>query len=415
MPSPSATSNILPRDKSRNVAFVGDKPFDGTLGGIERVTDTLTKVLQAHGVTVVHYSLTSISGIGETAAPLHTAPAPDATSPEVIADYQRFLEQNHVDTLIIQASQTPTITLYLNTGRLKLRQIVCIHSSPLWYYKHLWQARIVSLKVTSLRSLKKLVSRFLFLPRHKRRILTQWKRYYQPIAESQAELVLLSERYFSDIALTGIDFQHRLRAIPNINTYPEPISVDWGAKNNELLYVGRLEDFVKQVSLLLRIWKRVAPQAPEWGLTIVGGGPDEEDLKQLAARLKLPRLRFVGCQDPTPYYRRASILCLTSLFEGFPMVLTEAQQQGTAVIAFDSFAAVRDTIEDGVNGVLVTPFRKSEYAEKLLHLMQDEEYRLRLARRARETVQRFNPDVVLPQWLRYLGIAEDKSAAQATH
>lgn len=415
MHAPSATSNILPRDKSRKIAFVGDKPFDGTLGGIERVTDTLTKVLQAHGATVVHYSLTSISGIGELAAPLHTAPTPDATSPEVIADYQRFLEQNHVDTLIIQASQTPTITLYLNTGRLRLRQIVCIHSSPLWYYKHLWQARIASLKITSLRSLKKLVSRFLFLPRHKRRILTQWKRYYQPIAESQAELVLLSERYFSDIALTGIDFQHRLHAIPNINTYPEPISVDWSCKDKELLYVGRLEDFVKQVSLLLRIWKRVAPQAPEWALTIVGGGPDEENLKQLAARLKLPRLRFVGRQDPTPYYRRASILCMTSLFEGFPMVLTEAQQQGTAVIAFDSFASVRDIIEDGVNGVLVTPFRKSEYAEKLLHLMQDDEYRLRLARRARETVQRFNADVILPQWLRYLGIAEDEGTAQAPH
>lgn len=397
------------------VAFVGDRPFDVIRGGIGRVTNTITKALQTHGITVVYYSLTSIPVIGELSAPMHTAPAPDATSPEVIADYQRFLERNHVDTLIIQASQTPTITLFLNTGRLRLRKIVCIHNSPLWFYTHLWQARIASLKVTSLRSLKKLISRFLFLPRHKRRTLAQWKRYYQPIAESKAELVLLSERYFSDIALTGIDFQHRLHAIPNINTYPEPLSVDWGTKNKELLYVGRLEDFVKQVSLLLRIWKRVAPQAPEWTLTIVGSGPDEEDLKQLAARLNLPRLRFVGRQDPTPYYRRASILCLTSLFEGFPMVLTEAQQQGTAVIAFDSFAAVRDTIEDGINGVLVTPFKQREYAEKLLHLMQDEEYRLRLARRARETVQRFNADVILPQWLRYLGITENESTAQAPH
>ncbi len=266
------------------VAFVGDRPFDVIRGGIGRVTNTITKALQTHGITVVYYSLTSIPVIGELSAPMHTAPAPDATSPEVIADYQRFLERNHVDTLIIQASQTPTITLFLNTGRLRLRKIVCIHSSPLWFYTHLWQARIASLKVTSLRSLKKLVSRFLFLPRHKRRILTQWKRYYQPIAESQAELVLLSERYFSDIALTGIDFQHRLHAIPNINTYPEPLSVDWGAKNKELLYVGRLEDFVKQVSLLLRIWKRVAPQAPEWTLTIVGGGPNG-----LAAAIHLAR------------------------------------------------------------------------------------------------------------------------------
>lgn len=219
--------------------------------------------------------------------------------------------------------------------------------------------------------------------------------------------------FYGDLALTGVDFGERLHAIPNINTYPEPVSVDWDAKEKELLFVGRMDNVQKQISLLLHIWKRVAPQAPDWALTIVGGGPDEEYLKQLAERLKLPRVRFAGRCDPTPYYRRASILCLTSLFEGFPMVLTEAQQQGTAVIAFDSFAAVRDTIEDGVNGVLVTPFKQREYAEKLLHLMQDDEYRLRLAHRARETVQRFNADVILPRWISYLRQTPEKRDQEA--
>lgn len=415
MPSSPSLPNLPQFKKCRNIAFVSDEPFDVTRGGIQRVTTTLTKALEARGATVVYYSLSSIPGIGALAAPQHTAPSPDATSPEVIADYQLFIRQNKIDTVVIQDGQNRTISLYLNTGSASVRKIACIHSVPLWDYTCLWRSRISSLRITSFAKFRKFVSRVLFYWHHKRRALRLWKQHYGQLANSGSELILLSRRLYGNLALTGVDFGERLHAIPNMNTYPEPISIDWESKDREIIYVGRLSDKEKQISLLLHIWKRVAPQAPEWTLTIVGGGPDEEYLKQLAVRLKLPRLRFVGRQDPTPYYRRASILCMTSLFEGFGMVLTEAQQQGTAVIAFDSFAAVRDIIEDGANGVLVTPFRKSEYAEKLLHLMQDDEYRLRLARRARETVQRFNPDVVLPQWLRYLGIAEDKSAAQATH
>lgn len=187
-------------------------------------------------------------------------------------------------------------------------------------------------------------------------------------------------------------------AIPNANTYDEAVIPATLRKEKVALYVGRLENGAKQVALLLDIWRRVSRDCADWKLVIVGEGPDEGLLRDCARRHKLRNVEFAGRQDPRPYYERASILCLTSLFEGFGMVLTEAQQFGVVPIAFDSYASVHSIITPGENGELAASFSKKEYAQKLLHLMQDAPYRERLAAKARETVRQFAPERIADMW-----------------
>lgn len=50
----------------------------------------------------------------------------------------------------------------------------------------------------------------------------------------------------------------------------------------------------------------------------------------------IPNIRFVGYQDPLSYQLESRILCLTSIYEGWGMVLTEAMQCGAVPIAFNS-------------------------------------------------------------------------------
>ena len=132
-------------------------------------------------------------------------------------------------------------------------------------------------------------------------------------------------------------------------------------------------------------------------MVIVGDGKERSRLEQQAKRLE--RISFVGFQSPNQYYRDASIFCLTSNLEGFPMVLPEAMSFGVVPFSFDSFPAVHDIIEDGKTGALVKPFSIKEYADKLALLMSDEEKRNRMSENCMKDVARFSLDNIVNQWI----------------
>lgn len=148
---------------------------------------------------------------------------------------------------------------------------------------------------------------------------------------------------------------------------------------------------------MIDIWQQLYKQCPQWKLVIVGDGPDKDTLVNKSK--DIPGIEFVGRQDPCPYYEKASIFCMTSIFEGFPMCLTEAMQFGCVPIAFDSFSAVYDIIKPGETGELVKSFDKKEYVGKLIHLIDDETYRKKLSKNAFQYVKRYDIANILPKWI----------------
>lgn len=128
----------------------------------------------------------------------------------------------------------------------------------------------------------------------------------------------------------------------------------------------RVEYVDKRVDRLLRVWKRVCHEAPDWQLVIVGDGGFRAALE--AEAQSLPRVSFVGQHsDVSPFYLRASILCLTSAVESWGLCLMEAQSHGVVPVAFDCSAGVRCLLEpSGVNGMLVEDGDEEAYAQALL-------------------------------------------------
>ncbi len=53
------------------------------------------------------------------------------------------------------------------------------------------------------------------------------------------------------------------------------------------------------------------------------------------------------------FYRQASFFCMSSRFEGLPMVLLEAQSYSLPIVAFDCDTGPAEIIQDNVNGKLV--------------------------------------------------------------
>ena len=153
-------------------------------------------------------------------------------------------------------------------------------------------------------------------------------------------------------------------------------------KDKVVLYVGRLTHRDKRVDRLLRIWQQAQDALPDWQLKIVGSGKAASQLNALANSLRLERCSFEGYSTRVgDYYNIASILCLTSSIEGWPMCIAEAQANGVVPIVFQTFSGAADLIAKPDEGILIAPYDETEYARQLTALATDDK-RLRCMRQA---------------------------------
>jgi len=145
---------------------------------------------------------------------------------------------------------------------------------------------------------------------------------------------------------------------------------------------------------------KLAPEFPSWSLDIVGDGSIKKELIELAKINKIERVNFIDFGDPIPYYKRSQILCMTSTYEGLPMVLIEASHYGCIPVAFKSFSSLPDIIDDGTNGYMIKPYCLKEYENKLRLLMGDEVLRKAIQIETMKIYKKFQTKTIVKQWVR---------------
>lgn len=148
--------------------------------------------------------------------------------------------------------------------------------------------------------------------------------------------------------------------------------------------VGRLLDRHKRVSDLLRALAALLPACPEARLLVVGKGPDEGMLRELAGQLGVAaQVRFAGYQaDPQPCYALMDVFALASAMEAFGLVLVEAMQAGLPVVA-TRVGGIPGVVDEGASGLLVPPGQPPALAEALLALRRDPARRQSMGRAGR--------------------------------
>jgi glycosyltransferase involved in cell wall biosynthesis len=163
--------------------------------------------------------------------------------------------------------------------------------------------------------------------------------------------------------------------------------------------VGRLEA-VKDYPTLLRA---LACEPATARLLILGAGPLEAELVQLAAQLELERrVHFRGFEPNVQRWMQAADgFVLSSRYEGLPMVLLEAGASGLPAVA-TNVAGTREVIVDGANGWLAPAGDPHALASAMARLMQIPiEARLAMGERARRrVVEQFSLETVLDRWER---------------
>ena len=166
-----------------------------------------------------------------------------------------------------------------------------------------------------------------------------------------------------------------------------------------IVAIGRLS-WEKGYDRLLRAFAQVAPARLAWKLVIWGEGDGRPALEALRAELGLDeRVAFPGVtRTPLDELAGSSILALSSLREGFPMVIVEAFACGVPVVAFDCRSGPRELVQDGVNGRLIAIDDVAGLARALGELMDDPAERRRLGANGPVAVEQFGIDRVLSAW-----------------
>ena len=246
------------------------------------------------------------------------------------------------------------------------------------------------------------------------------ERRYRKLYETCDAFTVLCDAYREEMCrMLHLDpMNNRVEVMHNfLNPLPADFApVQPAERLKRVLYVGRLSYVDKRVERLLAIWKEVAQRFPDWELSLVGDGPDEVRLRRIVERERLPRLFFRGyTTDPERYYRDAAILCLTSTFEGWPLVLAEAQRYGVVPVAYDCAGGVHELLaEDGVNGMLVKPFCKRQFVEKLSRLMADDRLRGEMSCNVARKAEGYDREKACQHWLELFDrLMTDRTASTA--
>jgi glycosyltransferase involved in cell wall biosynthesis len=190
---------------------------------------------------------------------------------------------------------------------------------------------------------------------------------------------------------SGVE-RDRIVVIPN-GVDVERIAGIKGEKEAEptICCISRLVKY-KHVDEVLGAVARLKKEIPNLRCKIVGTGPEERSLRELAARLGIGKnVEFLGFvkshADVMRILKSSHVFCLASTVEGFGIVLLEAMAAGVPFVA----TKIEPLLEasGGRGGLFFTPGNVEEMSEKLLRLLTDEDLRRRKIEEGREWVRNY--------------------------
>lgn len=234
----------------------------------------------------------------------------------------------------------------------------------------------------------------------------------------------LAAHYANDvITLTEYDknlWLNNLNCKANIVTINNPITI---AENNLIptidkkekifVAVGRLT-YQKGFDLLLHSWSTISNKYPDWKLNIIGKGEDKVLLSELIKQNKINN--SVSILPPTKniqeHYEKSAFYVLSSRFEGFGLVILEAQSKGLPVISFDCETGPRELIVDKETGWLCKDSDIEDLSNKIsdaIELFNNEpEKYIKISENAIANSKKFSIEHIISQWSSFLKNEKNK-------
>lgn len=384
-----------------NILFYLDGECCPSIGGIERITDILANGFShRYNHKVFCLFKKKVDNDVRRTDFFKTYNIKNVTSSSIA----EIIKSNDIDVIINQENHWDSKLLFdaVKLSGCKCHVVYALHSAPL---THAYEfVKIKHIFKEFLDGNRKALLKIFFYPVYKFFNLKKIKCHYTEAEIYSDRIVLLSDGFIKDwqnITCAKKSCDNKITVIPNISSF-DTFASDQAilTKRHKVLYVGRLCEPVKRVSIILDIWRTIEAdnRFNDWSLEIVGDGPDKLQYVNFVADNGLKRISFRGQQDPEQYYRDSSIFLLASAFEGWGMTLTEASQFGCVPVAFNTFASLSDIIKNGESGFIIEEGNLSDYEHKVKALMSSVELRRQMSHNAVELSRRYDKTIILDKW-----------------
>lgn len=372
------------------------------VGGQEVVTATLanTFIKNNHHVVIASFNQPNNMMVKRTNSAVRFYTIGDFKySKENIDILRNILKENHINVVINQWGLPYVPCKVLNEAKegMAIKTIAIYHNSPDT------NARIKDVEIALSETHNPLKKAMLYAKMFAFKQITSRSMKY--VYQHTDLYMVLSPSFVKKFKeFTGITHPDHLQVLTN------PVTIDSSSydyslskKQKEIIYMGRIDYNQKRVYRVVDTWAKLESVFPDWKLTIVGDGTARKDIEKQVKEYGLKRVSFEGFQQPRPYYERASILLLTSEYEGFPLVLAECMSFGVIPVVYDSYSAVRDIIDNGKDGVVI-PFCPNGYkadiaAKMVADVMENNEKRNAMAQAAIEKSKNYSVEEIYNKWL----------------
>lgn len=340
------------------------------LGGIETVTTLLANYLYDKGIEICFFS----EKAEEIKMPLN--PSIKFFHPKqqnLSESLKSVLVDENIDLVVLHDNydaDAKTITEVLRALQIPL--LVQEHSDPTGTIIGA-KKYIQELKMNSLHNILWRIKNFNYISR----ITKKYLHRKSILIKASYKYIILSQRFINSLekCCPNIDVS-KIYVINNPLTVPL-VTASLCNKKKEVVFISRFEG-VKGIDRMLSIFAECAAHNKDWSFCIYGDGSQRYLVEEVAKKQNNVIYKGIA-YNVAEVLETASILVMTSSFEGWGLVLTEAMANGCIPMAFNSYLSVKDIIDDGDNGILVTPFNLNEYCRKLQALINSDEQRTLMA------------------------------------
>ncbi len=374
-----------------NIVIYAEQTVDSQKGGIERMSVVLADMLfrLGHQIYFICWKKTSDVKLNY---PLSYMPS-EIWNEDNDKFLEKFISENNIELLINQAAILPRDNFVSLLFRRKSVPIVQVFHNSLY---GMFSTVSCLDKISQHLPIQDLLSTSFVRKIILRLFKIKYGRYFRDLGQSNDYMVLLSDKYKSEY----VDFCQP-KSLKNLYVIPNPItfSIDTNEykKENIILFCGRMGS-QKRPLLALKIWEKVSKQYPNWTMIMLGDGEYLETIKSYAAKHHIKNIEILGKRNPVPYYQEASILCMTSAYEGLPLVLLEAFNYGCVPILYNTFASASDIVTDGIDGIIVDENSEDAFVSRLQELMNNQAKRENLKKGRLNKLVKYSPIEVSLLW-----------------
>lgn len=208
---------------------------------------------------------------------------------------------------------------------------------------------------------------------------------------NNAKLVCLTKTDTLKFQEDGID----TITIPN---YIIPVEKHYNSDSKKIVSIGRLE-YQKNFSFLIESFFISNIFNEGWTLDIIGEGSEKSKLEKQIKDLNMQKYIKIHnfTKDINQYYLQSALMCMTSRFEAFPMVLLEALNFSLPVLVTDFPTGAKEILGEQ-NKQIVKQYDTSTFANHLKEVCNDQQLRMALSKDNSYLIKQFYPETILKLW-----------------